>query len=55
MARKIEVYFCCKSSDGDHHYAACAKWFTDWFDFADWLKQETLRGPVLITEWRYTG
>jgi hypothetical protein len=27
--------------------------FTDWFDFADWLKQTTLIGPVEIVGWTY--
>jgi len=52
MTSKIEVYYCIKSDYGTH-YATGSKWFTDWYDFADWLKQATLRGPVLITSWNY--
>lgn len=50
----IEVYYCCPTDrKGDTTYASGSQRFTDWFDFADWLKQRTLVGPVLITSWRY--
>jgi hypothetical protein len=31
-----------------------SKEFTDWYDFADWLKQENERGyAIIIFEWNY--
>jgi hypothetical protein len=50
---QIEVCYCVKSEYGSNNYASGSQRFTDWFDFADWLKQSTLRGPVLITSWQY--
>ena len=52
MTSQIEVTYCVKSDYGEN-YASGSQRFTDWFDFADWLKQATLRGPVLITSWQY--
>lgn len=53
IKRKIEVAYCCKSDIDSHAYVSGLDRFDGWFDFADWLKQETLKGPVLITSWRY--
>jgi hypothetical protein len=50
---KIEVYYCVRSEISGDVYASGSQRFTDWFDFADWLKQSTLRGPVLISSWNY--
>jgi len=49
---QIEVRYCEKSNT-QSHYLTCITRFTDWYDFADWLKQATLQGPVLITSWNY--
>lgn len=51
MNRMIEVCYCCKSDF--HSYATGSQRFSDWFEFADWLKQATLKGPVVITSWEY--
>jgi len=30
------------------------RFFTDWWDFADWVKQMTIQGlPILIIDWQY--
>ena len=52
MDKRIRVYYCVPSGF-DQTYACGSQRFTDWFDFADWLKQTTLSGPVLITSWDY--
>jgi len=36
----------------------CIPWsfklFTDWYDFADWMKQQNLQaGPVVVIAWEY--
>ena len=36
----------------------CIPWqfkiFTDWYDFADWMKQQNLKlGPVVVIAWEY--
>ncbi len=52
MARQIEVWYSLPQMD-DTIYTGSTR-FTDWYDFADWLKQATLTGrPVTITEWQY--
>jgi len=51
--RIIEVSYNHKS-DFSHAWVSGSQRFTDWYDFADWLKQANLKyGAVLITEWRY--
>jgi hypothetical protein len=30
--------------------------FDDWYDFADWVKQQNLKGiEITIIEWKYQG
>lgn len=53
MNRMIEVCYCCKSDFHSTSYATGSQRFSDWFEFADWLKQATLKGPVVITSWEY--
>lgn len=50
MRRKIIVRYTCYGMRGKSAY----KLFTDWYDFADWVKQLNKDGrPVCIFEWRY--
>lgn len=56
MASKLIVE--CASEiidDGEVNLeVTCDREFNDWFDFADWIKQENLKGHgVVIFEWRY--
>lgn len=53
MGRKLEVHYCHQSAFSTS-WATGSQRFNDWYDFADWLKQELLKGhPVLITNWEY--
>lgn len=39
---------------GIHDKQILNKMFTDWYDFADYMKQENLKGkPVIVIEWEY--
>ena len=51
MGRKIGVWYSKVDKDGTTYTGSTV--FDDWYDFADWLKQATLRGPVTITSWQY--
>lgn len=53
MHRRIQVFYCRQNSLEHKRYSDGEATFTDWFEFADWLKQATLKAPVLITYWQY--
>lgn len=51
--KQIQVFYCKQSSLEPRRYTDGEAKFKDWFEFADWLKQLTLKRPVLITHWEY--
>jgi len=53
ISRQIEVEYCCRSRLTNTTYASGSHRFHDWYDFADWLRENTLESPVLITGWKY--
>lgn len=51
--RMIEISY-NHQSDMSKAWVSGSQRFTDWFGFADWLKQMNEAGKaVLITEWKY--
>lgn len=39
---------------GDPHTGCLPRYFKDWYEFADYVQQETLTGrPVTIYKWSY--
>lgn len=49
--RIIRMFLCVHTTNPHHGYH---KDFTDWWDFADWVKQQNEEGsPVVILKWEY--